>query len=87
MQGIIHMGDKTTGGGTVLSGSAAMIFGGIGMVRQGDPVNCPISGHGTTAIAEGHPKFRESAVPIAFHKHRCADGRASISSLPEAVAS
>jgi uncharacterized Zn-binding protein involved in type VI secretion len=87
MNGIIRIGDKTTGGGTVLSGSIDMEFGGIGAARKGDPVSCPIPGHGPTVIAEGHPAFDENGVPIAFNGHLCACGCALISSLPDASAS
>ncbi|MBT8769576.1 PAAR domain-containing protein [Metapseudomonas boanensis] len=87
MKGIIRIGDKTTGGGTVLSGSTAMQFGGIGVARLGDPVSCPIPGHGPTVIAEGHPTFRDNGVPIAFQGHLCVCGCALISSLPAATAS
>ncbi|SDX45851.1 Zn-binding Pro-Ala-Ala-Arg (PAAR) domain-containing protein, incolved in TypeVI secretion [Pseudomonas syringae] len=84
MKGIIRIGDKTSSGGTVLSGSMVMIFRGIGAARQGDSVICPIPGHGSTVIAEGHPTLRDNGVPVAFHGHRCACGCALISSLPEA---
>lgn len=47
------MGDKTTGGGVVTSGSAVMKFHGIGAARVGDTVSCAIPGHGPTVIAEG----------------------------------
>ncbi|MDH4653354.1 MULTISPECIES: PAAR domain-containing protein [unclassified Pseudomonas] len=87
MKGIIRIGDKTTGGGTVLSGSSAMQFGGIGVARQGDPVSCPIPGHGPTVIAEGHPTFRDNGVPVAFQGHLCSCGCALISSLSAATAS
>lgn len=87
MKGIIRIGDKTTGGGTVLSGFAVMIFSGIGAARQDDPVKCPIPGLGRTVIAEGHPVFKDNSVPIAFHGHCCACGCALFSSLPEASAS
>lgn len=40
MKGIIRIGDKTTGGGTVISGSADMKFLGIGVARVGDAVTC-----------------------------------------------
>ncbi|WP_346343156.1 PAAR domain-containing protein [Pseudomonas sp. WS 5079] len=80
------MGNKTTGGRTVQSGSVVMKFRGIGVARKGDPVDCPIPGHGRTEIAEGHPTFHDKGVPVAFHGHRCACGRALISSLPEASA-
>ena len=84
MKGIIRTGDKTTGGGTVLGGSSAMKFDGIGAARQGDPVSCPIPGHGSTMIAEGHPNVREQGVPLAFDGHRCACGCLLITSLPRA---
>ncbi|ALE87961.1 PAAR domain-containing protein [Pseudomonas versuta] len=87
MQGIIRKDDKTTGGGTVLAGSSAMKFGGIGVAREGDPVFCPVPGHGRTVIAEGHPVFRDNGVRVAFHGHRCACGCTLISSLPAAGAS
>lgn len=87
MKNIIRIGDKTTGGGTVQSGSMVMIFRGIGAARQGDPVDCPLPGHGRTVIAEGHPTFHDKGIPVAFHGHRCACGCTLISSLPEASAS
>ncbi|MCY1399481.1 PAAR motif protein [compost metagenome] len=86
MNGIIRIGDTTTGGGTVLSGSVGMRFAGIGVAREGDPVDCPLPGHGRTVIAEGHPTFRDNGVPVAFHGHECACGCALISSLPNATA-
>lgn len=87
MKGIIRIGDKTTSGGSVLAGSSTMIFNGIGAARLGDAVSCPITGHGPTVIAEGHPTFKEDGVPLAFHGHRCACGCVLLSSLPNAVAS
>ncbi|WP_187433276.1 PAAR domain-containing protein, partial [Serratia marcescens] len=36
MLAIVRIGDKTTHGGTVLTGSGTMIFGGIGVARKGD---------------------------------------------------
>jgi len=87
MKGIIRIGDKNTGGGSVLSGSSKMKFSGTGVARQGDPVSCPIKGHGPTVIAEGHPTFKDNGVPVAFDGHRCACGCPLISSLPQATAS
>ncbi|WP_271411949.1 PAAR domain-containing protein [Pseudomonas sp. Q1-7] len=87
MKGIIRVGDKTTGGGTVISGSAVMKFHGIGVARVGDTVSCPIPGHGPTVVAEGHPVFKDHGVPVAFHGHRCACGCVLLTSLPEATAS
>jgi uncharacterized Zn-binding protein involved in type VI secretion len=87
MKGIIRIGDKTTGGGTVLSGSPAMQFGGISAAREGDPVLCPAPGHGRTVIAEGHPVFRDNGRSVAFYGHRCACGCTLVSSMPEASVS
>ncbi len=39
---IIRKGDKTTHGGSVMTCSDTMIFGGIGVARKGDMVSCPI---------------------------------------------
>lgn len=86
MKGIIRIGDKTTGGGSVLSGSADVEFDGIGVARKGDPVSCLIPGHGPTVIAEGHSAYHDNGMPVAFHGHRCACGCVLISSLPEAGA-
>lgn len=84
MKGIIRVGDKNTGGGSVLSGSTNMKFCGIGVARLGDPVSCPTGGHGPTVIAEGHPTYKDNGVPVAFHGHRCVCGCTLISSLPQA---
>lgn len=86
MKGIIRIDDQTTSGGTVLSGSSVMKFGGIGVAREGDPMMCPMPGHGRTVIAEGHPAFKDNGVPVAFHGPCCARGCTLISSLPAAGA-
>lgn len=86
MKGVIRVGDNTSGGGTVLAGSSSMRFGNIYVAREGDPVSCPVPGHGRTVVAEGRPVFRNNGVPIAFDGHRCACGCVLISSMPNAGA-
>lgn len=86
MQGIIRIGDTTTGGGVVLSGSTVMKFAGIGVARCGDPVMCPLPGHGMTVIAQGHCAFNDNGLAVAFNGHLCACGCVLISSLSAAVA-
>ena len=86
MKGIVRVGDRTSGGGTVLAGSSSMRFGGLYVAREGDPVSCPVPGHGRTVIAEGHSSFRDNGVPVAFDGHRCACGCVLISSMPTAGA-
>ena len=87
MRGIIRIGDLTSGGGTVLTGSTVMKFDGIGVARQGDLVLCPLPGHGLNAIATGHSAFKEGGRPVAFLGHLCLCGCVLISSLPNAGAS
>ncbi|VVN77934.1 PAAR domain-containing protein [Pseudomonas fluorescens] len=87
MKGIIHIGDITTSGRTVFSGSVVVKFASIRVVREGDPVLCPIPGHGRTVIAEGHPVCKGIGIPVAFDGHFCACDCALISSLSEARAS
>ena len=84
MKGFIRKNDKLSSGGYVTVGSETMKFGGIGVARLGDPVSCPIKGHGPTVIAEGHPTFSDHGIPVAFHGHRCACGCILLSSLPQA---
>ena len=71
----------------MLSGAVAMKFAGIGVAREGDPILCPIPGHGCTVIAEGHPGFKDNGIPVAFDGHLCACGCALIFSLFAAGAS
>ena len=87
MRGIIRIGDLTSGGGTVLTGSTVMKFDGIGVARQGDLVFCPLPGHGLNAIATGHSAFKEGGLPVAFLGDLCLCGCVLISSLPNAGAS
>jgi uncharacterized Zn-binding protein involved in type VI secretion len=67
MLGIIRIGDKTSHGGAVQSGSVA----GLGVARKGDKVSCPIEGHGPTTIVEGHPGYLDNGIHVAFQGHKC----------------
>ena len=78
---IIRIGDKTTHGGSVLTGSGTMKFGGVGVARKGDNVSCPKDGHGPTTIVEGNPNYLDQGVPVAFQGHKCACGCTLISSF------
>lgn len=77
---IIRKGDKTTHGGSVLTASTTMIYGGLGAARKGDKVSCPE--HGETTIAEGNPDYLdEDGIPISFEGHKCGCGCSLISSF------
>jgi len=87
MKGIVRIGDKTTGGGQVQSGSAKMKFAGIGVARLNDPVSCPVIGHSPSKIVEGHPTMNDNGIPVAFHGYKCSCGCTLISSLTNATTS
>lgn len=87
MKGIVRIGDKTTHGGQVLSGSRTMKFQGVGVARLGDAVSCPIEGHSPSYIAEGHPIMKDNGVPVAFHNYKCTCGCTLITSLSCATTS
>ncbi|MCC8423125.1 PAAR domain-containing protein [Photorhabdus thracensis] len=87
MNSIIRIGDKTTCGGQVISGSLAMKFNGIGVARKGDKVACPVTGQNSSVIIEGNPECCDDGDPIAFHGCRCACGGVLLSSLLDVTAS
>ncbi|EML0455035.1 MULTISPECIES: PAAR domain-containing protein [Klebsiella] len=87
MKGIVRIGDKTTHGGQVLSGSGTMKFQGVGVARLGDAVSCPIEGHSPSYIAEGHPTMKDNGVPVAFHNYKCTCCCTLITSLSCATTS
>lgn len=82
MLSIIRKGDKTTHGGTVLTGSATMQFGGVGVARKGDLIACPL--HGPGFIIEGNTRYLDNGVPVAFHGNKCSCSCSLISSFQSA---
>lgn len=87
MKVIVRIGDKTTGGGQVLSGSTKMKFAGIGVARLNDPVSCPLLGHSPSYISQGHPTLKDHGIPVAFHGYTCTCGCTLIASLTNATTS
>jgi uncharacterized Zn-binding protein involved in type VI secretion len=47
---VIVIGDPSSHGGHVITGSANMLLQGTGIARVGDMHSCPITGHGITPI-------------------------------------
>lgn len=77
----IVLGDKTSHGGTVLSASASTDCEGRGIARIGDPVSCPLKGHGgTTSIVSGDPTALIDGRPAARHGDMTACGATLIAS-------
>lgn len=64
----IVMGDKTTGGGTVIEGCRDSTVNGKPIARVGDKATCPIKGHGgIVTILEGDPTHIIEGRPAAGH--------------------
>lgn len=78
MKRTICVGDNTTHGGTVLTGSATVSIDGKSVARRSDNVSCPI--HGPNKIAEGDENHCDNELAIALEGHRCACGATLISS-------
>lgn len=79
-QPFIVLGDKTSHGGTVIQASGQTFTGDIAVARVGDKVTCPISGHGTNAIASGDPTLMIDGAPVARAGDTTACGATLIAS-------
>lgn len=71
---IIVLGDPTSHGGKVISGSPTQAINGKPIARLGDQVQCPLKGHGVNAIVEGDPGFLINGVPVALEGHKTECG-------------
>jgi uncharacterized Zn-binding protein involved in type VI secretion len=74
MTSIACLGDPTTHGGRIITGSDTMDIMGRKAARRGDLVSCPIEGHGVNPIIEGSDMILDNGVPVALHGHLCACG-------------
>ena len=78
---LIVVGDKTSHGGTVLSGSPGTDAHGKPIARVGDKATCPRKGHGgVTVIVSGDPTLLIDGQPAACHGHKTACGATLIAS-------
>jgi uncharacterized Zn-binding protein involved in type VI secretion len=75
---VIVLGDTTTHGGKVITGSENHSYRGIPVARVGDMVECPLC-KGTYPIIEGAPKAFDHEKPIARHGDKVACGATLIS--------
>jgi uncharacterized Zn-binding protein involved in type VI secretion len=77
----IVIGDKTSHGGTVISGTPFSVVDGKAIARVGDKVTCPHKGHGgTTVIVTGDKTKIIDGQPVACHGDKTACGATLISS-------
>lgn len=74
----IVLGDTTTHGGVVISGSATSSWYGIPIARMGDKVYCPKCRPHFFEIAEGLSNCRDHGQPMAGNGHLTTCGAALI---------
>ena len=78
---VIVVGDRTSHGGVVLTGSPFSDVDGKGIARIGDKVTCPQKGHGSvTTIVTGDVTDIIDGSPVARHGDKTACGAMLISS-------
>lgn len=77
---IIVLGDSTSHGGTVVSGSDSTKIDGKPVARVGDMVSCPRRGHGTCEIVTGDTTALVDGKAVAREGDTTACGAALISS-------
>ncbi len=78
---VIVVGDKTSHGGVVISGSPFSDIDGKAIARIGDKVTCPQKGHGgVTVIVTGDQTVMIDGSPVARHGDQTACGATLISS-------
>src|SRR5574343_970848 len=83
---IVVVGDGTTHGGSVISGSPNHTIMGKAIARLGDNVSCPQkypnkAPHGVNPIVEGDGSYLVDGIPVALDGHKSACGCALIGSV------
>ena len=83
---MIVVGDSTTHGGVVISGSPTYTIQGKAVARLGDQVDCPQRypggrPHGVNKIIEGDPTCMVNGLPVALEGHHTECGCALIGSV------
>lgn len=80
---IILVGDPTSHGGAVLTGSPSSSVGGKAIARLGDEVSCPK--HGNNKIIEGDASYSIGGIPAALEGHRTECGCTLIATCSSSV--
>ena len=70
----IVVGDTTTHGGVVVSGSDTVKEDGIPVARKGDKVTCPICKPHQFVIVEGIETCLDHGIPVALEGHLTSCG-------------
>jgi uncharacterized Zn-binding protein involved in type VI secretion len=87
---IIVVGDLTSHGGKVITGSETHTIGDKAIARLGDLVDCPLTypdgrPHGINKIIEAHPAFSVGEERVALHGHRSECGCTLIGSVGASI--
>lgn len=61
MPAVARLGDTSTHGGAIITASSNDKANGIGVARQNDLHQCPISGHGTTPLTSVTPNRKANS--------------------------
>jgi len=80
---IILVGDPTSHGGAVVTGSPTAGIGGEAIARLGDEVSCPE--HGFNKIVEGDTSYAVGGIPVALEGHRTECGSVLIGTCASTV--
>ncbi|WP_429500574.1 PAAR domain-containing protein (plasmid) [Robbsia andropogonis] len=81
MRGVIQVGDATSHGGKVLTGTADSKVMDCPVAWVGDERECPIDGHNHCVIVEGNPNFIVDEKAVALDGHKTCCGAVLISRL------
>jgi uncharacterized Zn-binding protein involved in type VI secretion len=81
MRGVIRIGDGTSHGGKVVTGSDTSRVMDKGVARVGDQCTCPVSDHHDCVIVEGDPNVVIDGKQVAFNGHKTSCGAKLISTM------
>ncbi len=77
-----RLGDSTSHGGAIISGSGDVIIDGMPAGRLGDPHACPLPGHTVNVVASGYTNILINGMPAAAISEICACGASIITGSP-----
>lgn len=81
-----RLGDRTSHGGTIITGAERTPINGRPAARKGDLHSCPMEGHGVTPITDGSSSVLIEGSPAARVGDSCGCGASIISGSPDTVA-
>lgn len=83
---LARLGDRSSHGGTIITGASRTLVNGIPAARKGDLHSCPIQGHGVTPITTGSASVMIEGKPAARVGDMTGCGATISSGSPDAEA-